>query len=60
MEVVIHRKSYLGTQNNVRLQRYAGLQRCRIRQVLLYNHERSSNFTNGMVEMAMEKVTNLG
>jgi len=29
----MHRKIHFGTQNNVRLQRYARLQRCRIREV---------------------------
>ena len=36
MEVVIHRKRHFGTENNVRLQGHAGLQRCRIREVSLY------------------------
>jgi len=37
MEVVIHRKlkRHFGTQNNVRLQSYVGLQRCQIREVFL-------------------------
>jgi len=38
MELVIHRISHFGTQNNVRLQRYAGLQGCRIREVSLCTH----------------------
>jgi len=33
MEAVIHRNSHFGTQNNVSLQRYVGLQTCRIKEV---------------------------
>ena len=36
MEVNLHRKSHCGTENNVRLQGYVGLQRCQIREVSLY------------------------